>query len=72
MKSIWVSKKEFENVLHGNRSIENQNLKENEIVQVFCKDYIAYSYPVEAKVKRIYLDTIKTTPGVRTSRFPFL
>ena len=72
MKKVYLSKNDFERVIHGNRSIPNNNYKIGDIVRFFCTDAM-YSYPIDAKIRYIIVknDTVKTYPGYRTNDFPF-
>jgi len=75
IKTFWLNKEAFERALHGNRGIDfgTMNIDVGETIQLFCKD-IYYSYPIEVTIRSKFYKrgTMKTTKGVRTSRFPFL
>ena len=75
IKTFWLDKDGFGRALHGNRSIDlgTLDIEVGETIQIFCKD-IHYSYPIEVTIlSKLYkIGTVKTTKGVRTSRFPFL
>lgn len=66
---------EFEAVLHGNRSIDDQDFDLHENVTFICSDFMKYSFPISAKITKLFnihgLSRAKTTKGIRTSQFPF-
>ena len=72
IRTVKISKQNFERILHGNRSIPDDNFGIGETIQFMCEDWVAHSYPIEATIKSKYESTVKTTAGIRTSRFPFV
>lgn len=72
MKTYFVSKSEFERVLHGNRSIKIQkSVRISEWILFICTDTQRYSAPVQARVKSLYDGVFKIRTAEGVSEFPF-
>lgn len=70
---VRLNTSEFESVLHGNRSINNQDFKLHETVDFICDDFMKYSYPVSAKITKLFtvhgIKRAKTNKATRTTKF---
>lgn len=70
---VKLKTQEFEAVLHGNRSIDNQDFKLHETINFICEDFMKYSFPISAKITKLFtvhnIQRAKTTKAIRATKF---
>jgi len=54
IRTVKISKQSFERILHGNRSIPDDNFGIGETIQFMCEDWVTHSYPYEKNKRLTY------------------